>query len=363
VTLAQRATGRDNNFDVLRLVAAAMVLVSHSYTLTATPGYVQQFGSTEPYAQLTGDTLGAVGVSIFFAISGFLIARSWTLTPRAGTFAVKRGLRLLPAVVVAAVLCAFVLGPIATTLPVGAYLSSSSPYLYVVKNLGLFEHGLTLPGVFPLNDVRFAINGSLWTLPVEAACYVLAAALGIAALLRRPRALALLAIACLIVASPIVNIDSVLRGLRGDSGLTFDVTTLVRLVACFVLGAWFWAARDRIVLRWAYLVPLLALWALSWNSDWQAVTASLAIAYLVLLVAYCTPRALRALVRPGDVSYGLYIYAFPVQQLIEWRFLSHGQNISAGAMMALAFPLTYVVALASWRLVEVPALELKKRLR
>src|SRR6185312_8540842 len=101
--IAQGVSSRRNNFDVLRLAGALMVLVSHCYALT---------GRVEPLATLTGQTLGDLGVTVFFAISGFLIAKSWVDDPALVRFVIKRGLRLLPALIVAVILTALIVGPI-----------------------------------------------------------------------------------------------------------------------------------------------------------------------------------------------------------------------------------------------------------
>jgi peptidoglycan/LPS O-acetylase OafA/YrhL len=118
--LEDRLDARRNNFDVLRLVAASLVLFSHCYPLT---------GHEEPFGRLTGWTLGEVGVVMFFAMSGFLIAKSWTDQPYPRAFAVKRALRLLPALVVAVGVTTLVIGPQFTDLPPGVYLTDLQTWL------------------------------------------------------------------------------------------------------------------------------------------------------------------------------------------------------------------------------------------
>ena len=355
---AEHAPDRQNTFDLLRLVAALLVLVSHSYVLSQAPIPGVANRHVEPFAHLTGDTLGAIGVSIFFGLSGFLIAGSWVAAPRFGTFFAKRALRLLPAVIVAGFLTAFVLGPIVTHDTLGTYFTDGRPYAYVLKSSTLFVHGMELPRVFDINELPFEVNGSLWTLPVEAGCYVLAAILGAVALLRRPWALFALAALLVITTTPIVDAGHLLKDLRGNAGVTFDIEIVLRLVAQFVLGMALWSVRDRLALRWWPLALLLVPWIAAWHTSWEGAAAIPLVGYGVLALGHRLPLGLNVLTKPGDVSYGLYIYAFPVQQTVEQLW-----HPSAGGMSLLAFPITYALAFASWRLVEAPALTLKRRLQ
>src|SRR5436190_21949475 len=111
--LGDVAGSRLNNFDVLRLLGATLVLFSHSFALTR---------GSDPVTCLNGETLGTVGVSLFFGICGFLVARSWAVWPRASAYLAKRALRLLPALCVVVLVSASVLVPLATSLPLVGFL-------------------------------------------------------------------------------------------------------------------------------------------------------------------------------------------------------------------------------------------------
>ena len=175
MNLAERVGSRQNNFNALRLIAAVMVLVSHCFALTNRP---------EPLATISHESFGELGVSIFFAISGFLIARSWSGDPAIPRFAAKRGLRLMPGLIVAVLLTALVLGPAVTTLSPSRYFGDIGVYRYIAKNSVLDTVNGRLPGVFVHNVYPDAVNGSLWTLPVEALAYVAAAVIGVMGALR-----------------------------------------------------------------------------------------------------------------------------------------------------------------------------------
>ena len=338
---------------MLRLAAAALVLVSHSYALA---------GHAEP--RLGNTTLGIVGVEIFFAISGFLIAGSWLARPRAGTFVLKRALRILPALALTVALSAFVLGPLVSSLSTGDYLGRSEPPRYVAENLiavssadAVGDLAFRLPGVFATNETS-VVNGSLWTLPVEIRAYLLVLLLGVTGLLLR-RLWLVVAAGLLLLALP-----ASAAGWTGVGRVVEwrDSNPDLLLLAIFGVSALLYLYRERVPLRPWPAVAALATWVLGALvlADTEPVSnllVALALPYLVIYVAYEAPRRLRALTRPGDVSYGLYLLAFPVGQTI--LHLAGRDALGPLALLAIAFPVTYLLALLSWRLVERPALALK----
>lgn len=351
-TLDARASGRENNFDVLRLLGATLVLASHSFVVT---------GAAEP--RIGHWPLGTFGVEVFFAISGFLIAASWLRRPNLRGFVVRRGLRILPALAVTVVLCALVVGPLVTDVSLSAYFTSSATLGYVVDNLvsiatGGFGHqiALELPGVFTSHPDH-AVNVSLWTLPIEVRAYGVIAALGLIGLLRKAVAPVAIAFFALSIA-PIGVTDLPLVGapldfLRGADGLAAHLTAL------FFVSAAFYRYRDRVPLRWDFALATLVALIVSLGTAAERPLLLLAVPYLVLCAAYLSSGGLRRLARPGDVSYGIYLFAFPVQQIIYE--LWGGSGPSPLTLALIAFPVAYLLALASWHGVEQRALALKHR--
>ncbi len=166
------APARKTYFDLLRLGAAAAVLFSHSYAVV---------GRGEP--GLGSQSIGNIAVLVFFAISGFLIAGSWRSEPRLPLFLAKRTLRIMPALLAVLLLSAFALGPLASSVGLGTYLSDLSVYRYVGAS-AVVHTTYRLPGVFADNPMPGVVNGSLWTLRHEVLCYLMIAGLGFAGLLR-----------------------------------------------------------------------------------------------------------------------------------------------------------------------------------
>lgn len=347
----QSAMGRSrvgsgsNNFDVLRLGAAALVLLSHAFLVN---------GVDDPAIALTGDeTIGDMAVTAFFGISGFLVARSWCRDPRVGRFVMKRALRILPALWAVVALCALVVGPLFSTVSIGTYFGSGETWRYMADN-GVFHTSLYLPGVFAGNP-HDSVNGSLWTLPLELEAYLAVAVLGVVGAFRRAGAVAGAAVALLVLDLPFGPGGHALVTAGGASSLAED--TVNRLAAFFV-AALIYVLRDREIVRMRGLAAVGIAWLASIGTPFEYVVGAVAIPYAVILAAYRTPAGLGRLVRRGDVSYGVYLWGWPVEQAVR-AVLGPG----VVGTLVVGAPLTYLVALASWRLVESPALRLKDRPR
>lgn len=334
--LADRLEGRDNNFNLIRMIAASAVLVSHAYPITLGPQAVQ------PLKVLTGDALGHHAVAVFFVISGLLIARSHERSRTFVHWLLARVLRLFPGLAVVLLLSVLVMGPLVTALPLAAYATDPKTWAYVPRNLSLAFLQYPLPGVFTDNPAGSQINGSLWSLVHEVGCYVGVAIAGTLGLLGRPR-LFLAGVLALLAA----------RLGMAEAGLTNTRPGLfITLAFPFSLGMAAWVWRDKLVLHWTWLA---GVWALALTLSATPVFAealAVALAYSTLWLAYVPRGALLAFNRLGDYSYGVYIYAYPMQQLMVHLFPGHGPL----ANIAMAAPPTLLCAVLSWRLVEKRAL-------
>lgn len=352
MTLDAWARGRDNNFDVVRLAAASMVLVSHAFVVA---------GAREP--RVGHWPLGTLGVEVFFAISGFLVVRSWSSQPGLRPFAVKRGLRIVPALAVTVALSAFLLGPLVTTEGTGAYLESATAVTYPVDSVVAVVSGRTvrqipqsLPGVFASNPDT-VVNRSLWTLPIEVQAYMAIAALGLIGFLARglvAAAAGFLALSLIPALTTLPLVGTPLNFLRGGGG------EAAHLLALFAVAGLMYVHRARIPLRPGYACGALVMLVALLGTPLERVALIVAVPYLALFLSLRSWAGLRILTRRGDVSYGLYLLAFPVQQTIVSTWGGGGPSPLVVAL--IAFPCTYVLAFASWHVVEKRALMLKGRL-
>ena len=333
---------RHNNFDALRLIAAISVVFSHAFLI----GEGRQDG--EPLMWLTGGQtiLGVVGVFVFFTISGYLVTQSYELTRSAPRFAAKRALRIYPGLLFCLLLSGFALGPWATSLASRAYFSAGGTYAYVVSNFTMINPTRSLPGVwFTKWDAGGVVDGPLWTLPCELAMYIMVLLLG------SFRAIDLRVIAVLIVI--------------GMGAIWFDTASsqyfsgsALWLLAFFASGMALYRLRHSGFINGR--LALLACAGLALSAAFKAFILLFPIfgSYLVIYLAFA--RWLKPLpaARFGDLSYGLYIYGWPIEQTIVWL---NGGAMSWWALFAIALPVTALFAFLSWHLVEKRALRLKPR--
>lgn len=338
----------DNRFDVLRLLAAMLVLWSHCFPLGGRP-------HAEPLASTLGlDTLGGVGVAIFFVLSGYLVTLSLERSSSVWVFARRRAVRIYPALLATTLLSAFVLGPSLTRLDLGEYLRHRMTWDYLHNALA-FTVRYPLPGVFENTPTPHAVNGSLWSLPYEVKCYS-ALALGWMVF---PRGVALRFKT--LVALVFLMVTAVLRPSVPPEPFTTPFWGLdyfhTKLGVLFALGAVLASWRHRVQPRWWH--PLALGTAMVWVTPagkWQALAFWLTLGTLALWLALNARWLPRIPERMGDWSYGAYLFGFPVQQT-----LAHfGLHLHSFALYLLACTLiTLVLAGMSWHLVEKQALRWK----
>jgi peptidoglycan/LPS O-acetylase OafA/YrhL len=342
---------RQNNFDALRLVAAISVIFSHSFLIA------EGTQNNEPLIRLTGNQsiLGLTGVFVFFSISGYLVTQSFEQTGNPLHFLAKRALRIFPGLFVAALVSAFVLGPLVTTLPLGAYLSLAEPYRYVVGNTLLDQSVHELPGVwFADTPVGLEINGSLWTLRSEFVMYLMILVLGVMRLLSFRMALLLL----------VFGMACVRFGILDDLEKSGWVLKLLSdwswLVAYFAAGMVLYKLRHTRILDGRIALLAFAGLVLSIPLRQFILLFPLFGCYLTLWLALNPRLPIVPAARFGDLSYGLYIYGWPVEETIMWL---SGGRAAWWQIFLIALPAASAIAFLSWHLVERPMLRLKPRSR
>lgn len=333
-----------NSFDLLRLAAALMVVVGHAYPLA---------GQASP--ALAGNSIQALGVKIFFVISGFLIMGSWQRDPSVRRFAWRRALRILPGLAGVTVACALGLGLAVTELPWRDYLSNARLWHYF-SNLAFYPQ-YDLPAVFAHNTYPTAVNGSLWSLPAEVAMYVVGplAWAGGALLLRSARwgvALACLGLALSsILALRVFGMPPVV--IYGTA-----LSSFLDVAPYFLLGALYTApVLQRRLNPWVAIVALVLLAAMAPHFVASEVLLYLVLPYGALSLGLHASVAGQWLAERGDISYGVYLYGFPVQQLVSHWMAP--ERHTPWTNTTLALPLILLLAVASWRLIERPCLQFK----
>ncbi len=345
VRLSACSTGRANNILLLRLLAALAVLLFHCYALTG-------HWTDEPLWRLAPElNLGALGVQTFFLLSGFLVAQSWHRRPRLAEFAVARALRIYPALL-AATLLTLALGELSSPLRASAFWRDPLTLAYLAHTPLGFVVRHVLPGAFAGNPLPGAVNGSLYTLPYEVRLYCAVALVGVVGVLARRVALAALAGVLLAVA---LMAPAWLAPVFGYATTDHGEA----LVLMFALGVLAYAWRDAIRLSRFAALGAVALVAADPFGVARGVLYPLLLGYVLLTLAYHPALRWRAFERCGDYSYGLYVYAFPIQQTLIERL----PGVLPPALLALALPAALAAAMLSWHALERPALGLKSRFR
>jgi len=335
--LQERFDPHRNNFDLIRLVLAATVAVAH--------GIVMRTGQ-QPHFGIS--TLGDFAVDGFFILSGFLVTRSWLMLDNFWRFAWHRFLRIMPAFWACLLILAFVVAPIALMLE-GRQLSElftspDSAVKFVLVNSGLMVFTYDIASIFASNPTPLTVDGSLWTLILEAGCYFVLAGLGAVGLLRQRKwvvpifALLLWALATLYDFGFSVGI--------GDNTL--------RMLMLFVTGATFYLYAHRIPMAaWlAITAAVVFVASVVLLSDYRMVGA-VPLAYVLIYLAAGLPKNLRL---KGDLSYGMYIYHYPLQQLLMLTILAY---LPTPAFVVVSLVCVIPVALASWYGIERRALRRK----
>ncbi|MBM3514374.1 MAG: acyltransferase [Alphaproteobacteria bacterium] len=347
-SIAHAFDPHQNNFDLIRLFAALLVLISHCFPLTGQ--------AHEPFANYLGeyDTGGGWGVSIFFVISGFLVTRSVMGRP-VGIYAMSRTLRIVPALILVTCFEALVVGPTFTTLSLREYFQHGET-LNHLGNASVFWLRQALPGLFMDNPAGATVNGSLWTLPIESGFYVLLPVLAFAGLLKPGRVLILLAATALALIYGTLQLQ---WGWNNQGPQVFPggpAYYVAKEGVFFLIGGAMWIHRDHIPQnKYVALGCLALLVAFAWR-DYRLVAMYIALPYLTIYLALLKFDGARLYEKVGDISYGTYLFAYPVQNAIV---AAHAEPIGPGRMALFAVPIVLSLALLSWRFVEKPALALR----
>ncbi|MFN3438482.1 MAG: acyltransferase family protein [Acidovorax sp.] len=343
---------RSNRFNLLRLMAALAVFAAHG-------DFLYRLHLPVP---LPGHSLGSLAVYVFFFVSGYLVCQSWEREPDWFAFWSKRVLRVFPGLIVAVAFSVFVVGWAVTTLPSTAYWWAPGTWVNFINNAAGLATVQTLPGVFESNPFARAVNGSLWTIRYELAMYLLLALVAWGARGRRlvyPVVAASLAI--LWEAARLGLWDARLEAAGGPLadvfrwrdfcgfGVSFFVGSTV---AAYGLRARPWmggvALAAAVVAFYApgALLIQLAVWVM--------------IAFGTFFMAHVgNPAPAEAGRAPVDISYGVYIYAFPVQQAVTMLCLREGWSLAVCMLLSLV-PVV-LLALLSWHGVEQPAIRAGRR--
>lgn len=338
-TVADLLVGRDNNFNLIRFLAASAVIYSHSFTT------IQGDGGYWLATGIQTEDIGSLAVNVFFVLSGLLITKSWIEQPDLIRFALARVLRIFPALTMLSLVTVFVIGPIASSCLPGDYFTDLNTWLYVPLTTTLIDDSARLPGVFESVIQNSLVNAPLWTLKYEVLAYALIALLGGVALLKTQtrRYFVLVGISCSYI------FIHFFTDWREQYAI---VDNFVRMWSCFFIGAGFYILRARIRMRLIAAAVLAAAALTAHGTPLFDLTSKVFLAYAVTWLALVPAGLLRMFNQAGDYSYGLYIFAWPIQQIAVQAI----PELTPHAHFVLVFPLSLLIAIMSWRYLERPCI-------
>jgi peptidoglycan/LPS O-acetylase OafA/YrhL len=336
-----------NNFGLLRLGFAMLVIVSHSIEL------LDGNPAREPIHYIFGTwTSGGLGVDGFFLVSGFLITQSFERSASTISYIWKRILRIYPAFIVASVLSLLVFGPLS-----GADLSALGLFGWIrAAAYIVLLAPPTLPDSFIGQHYR-DLNGAMWTIAYEFRCYLVIMLIGLAGGIRNRTVFAILIVIFLLAVTFGSSDSTPSAGLF--NALFGSLPYSLRFGALFLVGSGFYIFRDMIPYRNDLAIIALLMFC---GFLFSLTTARFAVpvfgGYLVFWFAFLpnTPM-LNTINTTTDISYGTYLYAWPIQNLL----IRHISNISLWQVIALTVIGSSTLALLSWNLIEKPSLKLKSR--
>jgi len=351
----QQLRADTNNFLIVRLVLASFVLVSHAFDLASSA-----YGPNPTPGWFGGVSLGHVAVNGFFFLSGFLVSGSFERRNDPASFISARVARIFPGYIVNLLVTILLLGLFVTSVAPANFFTSPQTWNFFVANLStLLPHSGTLPGVFTQNPSMPAVNGSLWTINFELACYLALCLFGALGILASKSKFYLFSAAFVTFQVVWAVVGS---GLEQQFGSALWVTAFARLSLSFFLGVLAFRYRHVASVRWRDLVILtvitMAYFVIGLRTPLVDETLrALMVAQTILCVAFSTSRKGLARLDHFDISFGLYIYAFPIQQTWYAFFPDMHPLWNMALSLATAIPF----ALLSWRFIEKPALDLNKQ--
>lgn len=341
---------RKNNFDILRLLCAISVILSHSYALLG-------LNDNELLLKLTNNIIWSdLGLCGFFTISGYLIYKSLTTSKNVLSYLGKRALRIFPGLLVCLILvvfaCSFVYNGD------GVYWTQKDPYTFILNNILLYPMQYNIAGVFESN-VNHGVDGSLWTLAYEFTMYILLILLLFIPGKKAKLMLVSISIIGLLLKNTIfatnfksLHICYLHFGLFSRFAQYFAVGVLLQILSVNT-----WTKRIRMIIL---TICSIAFILFCLNSSMFKPFAMLCLSVVLIIIGEMSwERISNIMHKIGDLSYGTYIYAFPISQIL---IVSFDSKISPSMLTILTILLVMPIAYISWRFIEKPMLQMKKYL-
>jgi peptidoglycan/LPS O-acetylase OafA/YrhL len=334
MTISAFLKKENNNLDLIRIFLASMVIFGHGPFLNGRDDWWK-----DPVTSVFGYTyLGAVAVKLFFFISGMVVTNSLIHKKSVLHFVISRCFRLIPALLFTLLITVFVLGPILTILPAAGYFGDRQWIVYLCKNLA-FETQYKLPGVFENNFYPKSVNGSLWSLRYEMACYIVMLALFV--IMKR------LDLKYLNIPILLIILDAFLPSGFSEHWLGSN-PEINLLPTAFAFGAFVAANARKLKINLAVVAVSWLIWFSARNTDKAEIILIFTLCNSILLVS--SNKLFLKLKPKHDISYGIYLWGFLIQQLIYYS-LGH---LPVALHSIIALVISIVLAFFSYLIIEKP---------
>jgi peptidoglycan/LPS O-acetylase OafA/YrhL len=333
-----------NSLDLIRLIAAILVIVGHS------PVLLGQSNTFDIIGKIIGcQSIHGLSVDIFFIISGFLITKSFLRTNNPMEYLKNRVLRIYPGLLFSLILV-FLISYCLQELNIYNYLITNKNFLL---NILLIKHYYTIEGVFSSNNLK-EINGSLWTLKYEFIMYLIVLFLGVFKVLKKE----------LVLLSTIVILFLFFQNISTQTWSFFDIQykSLLHFGMFFLFGSTIYFYEYQLkIYKHLPIIMFLGYFIVRIfvpNSDFRINLLMIWFPILTLIIGKEPFKFSYNSKKWGDYSYGIYLWGWPVQQFLINKFEFFKSN-NHYCLSLIAIIISFVFAFFSWHFVEKPSLKLK----
>lgn len=326
-----------NNFNIIRLAAAAFVIFSHSF------GF---YGRRDPVNIFSDGKIpgGQFAVYVFFLLSGYLITSSWLKKEKIFPYLTKRVRRIFPALIVTVLISIFLVGAAFTNLSIINYFYSSETYSYL-WNISLWKMKLTLPGVFTFDGVEHTVNPPIWTLFFEFLMYIIVILFGLLKMFDRQKN-SIYILWTFVLASLVL----VLTKISPDLFIfKIGVANFIRFFLFFFAGAIFFIYFKGRKIKILFPVVFFAMMCVLRKTDFFFVPAFFFVITMVFHIALQEKKYAERIVSYGDFSYGTYLYGYIVQNMV-FQFI--GEKLNPWSLFIISLFVTLPLAILSWNFIE-----------
>lgn len=331
---------QNNNFTLIRIILSILVIYGHSFPLT------NKNVNSDIFIKFFHISPSVHAVALFFFISGLLISKSFITKNQPISFILARFFRIIPALFISALFLAFIAGPLLTTLPLSDYFTNKDIYRFIYKNL-LMQTQFTLPGVFENLPYPSAITGSWWTIRYEVICYLFLLFIGMIGGFKNKH------IATLICSTIIILILTNSTFIQNNLS---PLKEIYYLPFYFCTGCLFYIWSDKIQINFPVLIGLIGITILCRNTTIYTILFFLSTSVFILILAIS--ETIKKIKIKHDISYGIYIYGFFVQQVLIFQF----PNMNNYWNTVFSIIICVLLALISAKYIEEPAITLGKKL-